>query len=145
MIPFAREIYILLWDISYFYFINKIEKIQAAMEVETSHDSGMFPCLGQTSALGHHPHEVSRCSHHGRLTLPQDQGCCSSLGLEQRLSTLERSGRELHRLGPGTRRCLPSLDHSAQYGKLISETGQLGPAYVPSKLLPDELFLSRSS
>ena len=68
--------------ISYFgrYFTNKREKIQAATKVETSHDSGMFPCLGQSSAWGHHPNEVSRCYHHGRPTLPQGQGCCSSLG-----------------------------------------------------------------
>lgn len=81
----------------------------------------------------------------GDRPCPRAKAVAPHWGLEQRLSTLERSAPELHRLGPGARRCLPSLDHSTQYGKLISETGQLGPASVPSKLLQDELFLSRSS
>ena len=76
---------------------------------------------------------------------PRAKAVAPHWGLEQRLSTLERSAQELHRLDPGARQCLPSLDLNAQYGKLISEAGQRGPAYVPSKLLQDELFLSRSS
>ena len=133
--------------ISYFgrYFTNKIEKIQAATEVETSHDSGTFSCLGQSSAWGHHPNEVSRCYYHGRLTLPQGQGCCSSLGFGTEALHPGAFCPGAAQAWPRARQCLPSLDLNAQYGKLISEAGQGGPAYVPSKLLQDELFLSRSS
>lgn len=79
--------------------------------------SGTFPCVEQSSAWGHHPNDGKCIIMMECLTLPQSCGqlycgCCSSPELwKEELPTLE--------LGPGVRRCLPSLGHRGLYGKLI--------------------------
>lgn len=103
--------------------------------------SRKFLSVGQSSAR-RHPNEVSVHYHHGVSDSTQGHsaqtGCSFSAGSKGRLPILESQ-----QAWPRGEALLPSQDHRAPHGKFIS-LEQLGPAYVSSKILQNELLLSHS-
>lgn len=120
---------------------NKIRKIQAATKDRDFQWSRKFLSVGQSSAR-RHPNEVSVHYHHGVSDPTQGHlaqtGCSTSAGSKGRLPIPESQ-----QVWPRGKALLPSLDHRAPHGKLIS-LEQLGPAYVSSKILQNELLLPHS-